>query len=164
MQFLSPLIVRNVVFGVEDSLVSTVGVLAGIASTLSDLRTIVLMGTVYIIVEAFSMGAGSFLSEESAQEYNLKKNVPILRSLIGALAMFVSSIVAGLLVLLPYLVFTQERAFGISIILALVLLGILGYVSARLSHLRILPRIVRMVVIGALAIVLGIVVGKIVGV
>ena len=56
---------RNTVFGVEDSLVSTVGLLSGIAATGSVSKSFILLtGIVYISVEAFSMAVGSFLSEE----------------------------------------------------------------------------------------------------
>jgi len=61
--------VRNFVFGVEDSLVSTVGLLSGIASAGASTATIFLTGTVLIFVEAFSMAVGSYLSEESVEEY-----------------------------------------------------------------------------------------------
>ena len=50
------LIVRNFTFGVEDSLVSTVALLAGIAIANVETKTIVLTGIVLIFVE----GAGNF--------------------------------------------------------------------------------------------------------
>ena len=65
----SSLYIRNIVFGVEDSLVSTVGLLSGIALGDIPRSTILFTGLVYIFVEAFSMAVGSFLSEESVEEY-----------------------------------------------------------------------------------------------
>ena len=59
---------RNFIFGVEDSLVSTVGLLSGIAIADVPGHTIFLTGVVLIFVEAFSMAAGTFLSEYSAEE------------------------------------------------------------------------------------------------
>ncbi len=61
--------VRNIIFGIEDSLVSTVGLLAGIAVGNASIHTILSTGVIYVFVEGFSMAVGSFLSEESAQEY-----------------------------------------------------------------------------------------------
>ena len=52
--------VRNFIFGVEDSLVSTLGFLAGIAVAGIATRELVTSGIVLILVEAFSMGVGSF--------------------------------------------------------------------------------------------------------
>jgi VIT1/CCC1 family predicted Fe2+/Mn2+ transporter len=46
---------RNFIFGVEDSLVSTVGLLSGVAVAGVASRTILLTGVVLIFVEAFSM-------------------------------------------------------------------------------------------------------------
>ena len=54
------LYLRNFIFGVEDSLVSTVGLLSGVAVANVDQATIFLTGMVLIFVEAFSMGVGSF--------------------------------------------------------------------------------------------------------
>ena len=59
------MIVRNFTFGVEDSLVSTVGLLAGIAFAGVNAGTVVLTGAVLIFVEGFSMAVGSLLSEQS---------------------------------------------------------------------------------------------------
>src|SRR5262245_46938731 len=60
---------RNFVFGVEDSLVSTVGLLSGVAIAGLAREEIFLTGVILIFVEAVSMAAGSFLSESSAEEF-----------------------------------------------------------------------------------------------
>ncbi len=72
--------IRNFVFGVEDSLVSTVGLLSGIAVAGIGRSDIVVTGVVLISVEVFSMGVGSFLSERSAEEYVLQHETTIKRS------------------------------------------------------------------------------------
>jgi len=59
---------RNFIFGVEDSLVSTVGLLAGVAAAAISQSAIVTTGLVLIVVEGFSMGVGSFLTEETTEE------------------------------------------------------------------------------------------------
>jgi len=59
---------REVVFGLEDGLVSTLGVVIGIAAATQDLRTIIISGLVVIFVEAISMGAGTYLSTKSEKE------------------------------------------------------------------------------------------------
>lgn len=60
--------IRELVFGVEDSLVSTLGVVIGVAAGTEDTRVVILSGVVLIVVEALSMGAGSFLSSKSHRE------------------------------------------------------------------------------------------------
>ncbi len=66
------LYLRNIIFGISDSLVSTVGLLAGIDAAGTPRQAILLTGIVYAFVEAFSMAVGSFLSEQSAEEYEVK--------------------------------------------------------------------------------------------
>jgi len=61
-------VIRDMVFGIEDALVSTTGVLVGIAGAQTDSKVIILSGFVVIVVEAISMGAGSYLSEKKEKE------------------------------------------------------------------------------------------------
>lgn len=152
--------VRNFIFGVEDSLVSTVGLLSGIAVAGLSKHNIFLTGIVLIFVEAFSMGVGSYLSEESAEEYTrAKKSL----SLQGALIMFFSYFAAGFIPLAPYLVFSVNPAFFISIILSLVALFMLGLVSSKIFKTdHTLRHGIRMLIIGGAAIAVGIIVGKLV--
>lgn len=160
----SPLLIRNVVFGVEDSLVSTVGLLTGIASVHISRETLLLAGVVYIMVEGFSMSAGSFLSEESVQEFNAKSDVQNSNALLGGVVMFISSVLAGFLVLGSYFLIQGDLALYVSVVVALTALGILGYVHARISHVKPWPRVIRMILVGGAAIVLGIVVGSFFGI
>lgn len=60
--------IRDIVFGLEDGLVSTLGVLTGIASGTNDHFVVILSGFVLVIVEALSMGVGSFLSSQSERD------------------------------------------------------------------------------------------------
>jgi len=64
--------IRQVVFGVEDGLISTLGVLTGIASGTNDRAVIILSGIVVVLVEALSMGAGTFLSSRSEKQAKQK--------------------------------------------------------------------------------------------
>jgi predicted membrane protein (TIGR00267 family) len=60
--------IRELVFGLEDSLVSTVGVVIGVAAGTEDRQVVILTGIVLVVVEALSMAAGSFLSSKSHRE------------------------------------------------------------------------------------------------
>ncbi len=59
---------RELVFGLEDGLVSTMGVITGVATGTGDRLVIVLSGIVVIFVEALSMAAGTYLSSKSESE------------------------------------------------------------------------------------------------
>ncbi len=152
---------RTFVFGVEDSLVSTVGLLSGIAIAGVPQKAILVSGVVLVSVEAFSMAVGSFLSEQSAEEFLEKKEVSPSNSIVNGLIMFVSYFFSGVVPLLPYALLPLGSAFWVSIVLSLVALFLLGIVRARISGLRQMKNAIRMAVIGGIAIAVGIAAGMI---
>ena len=155
-----PTFLRNFVFGIEDSLVSTVGLLSGIATGQISRAILISTGLIYIFVEAFSMAVGSFLSEESAEEYSSGKGVVNGRPIFGAVVMFVSFVIAGLVPIIPYIFFPTEMQFYGSIILSIIVLFILGLVNGKLSSSKSWRRALRMAVLGGFAILVGVLVGK----
>lgn len=151
--------IRNFIFGVEDSLVSTVGLLSGIAAADVPGRTIFLTGAVLVVVEALSMGVGSLLSESSAEEYTARRGVSMRRSVRGGIIMFVSYFVAGFVPLAPYALLDATAAFPVSIGASLVALFLLGSVSAMKYHARVMRSGLRMLILGGIAIAAGVAVG-----
>lgn len=152
---------RNFVFGTEDSLVSTVGLLSGIAIAGMVSREIVMTGAILIFVEAFSMAVGSFLSEYSAEEYLYQDGASSRRSLADGAIMFFSYLIAGVVPLFPYILWNPESAVFISVFVSLLALFALGAVSARISGVGLWKIGLRMLVIGGIAIAVGVLVGKI---
>lgn len=153
---------RNFVFGVEDSLVSTAGLLSGIAITGRPESTIFVAGIVLIFVEAFSMAVGSFLSERAATEYIGKKEVSADESILDGIIMFFSYFFSGFIPIFPYMVAGVEKAFWFSILFSLAALFVLGVIGAKISGRNIFKSGFRMAIIGGIAIALGIIVGRIV--
>ena len=152
----SALYFRNFIFGVEDSLVSTVGLLTGVAIAGVPQATIVLTGMVLVVVEAFSMAAGSFLSESSAQEYAQGAEVQGAHPIVAGVVMFFSYFVAGFVPLAPYLWFPAGAALQLSVMYSLAALFLLGALSGALSRTKILKTALRMVVVGGIAIAAGV--------
>jgi VIT1/CCC1 family predicted Fe2+/Mn2+ transporter len=150
---------RNFIFGVEDGLVSTVGLLSGIAIANVSRETILLSGVVLIFVEAFSMAAGSFLSESSANEFGGQRE-KTLHDVLIAVTMFVSYFVSGLIPLSAYMVWPVDTAFMYSIAFSVIALFALGAVSARFSRISVAKSGLRMVIVGGLAIAIGIAAGS----
>ena len=154
---LSPGYFRNVVFGIEDSLVSTVGLLFGMAAAGIDTKTITVTGFILLSVEALSMGVGSYLSEESTLEVNnlkSRENPELEGFLMG-----VSYFVAGFVPLLPYFFLPVEIAKYVSVIATLLGLFLLGYIPSK----RVKSGL-RMTIIAGGAIFLGFLIGTVVGV
>ena len=150
---------RTIIFGINDSLVSTVGFLAGISVAGVPRATIALTGIIYALVEAFSMATGDFLSEESAEEYESKSDVSDRPSIIAAILMFISCVLAAIIPLVPYLIFSDGTALLVSASASIFSLFIVGVLSARFSRLPSLWRGARMALLGGAAIVMGVAVG-----
>jgi len=151
---------RNFVFGVEDSLVSTVGFLSGVATAGVSSMNIIISGLVLIFVEAFSMAMGSLVSEHSVQEYLKQQEVGFKKSLFGSIIMFVSYFVSGFIPLLPYLFWKPEIALGLSILASLIMLFVLGAISAIKSGLPVMRHGFEILMIGGFVILVGVVVGQ----
>ena len=147
MPKLKPTYFRNIIFGAEDSLVSTVGVLFGVATANPSKSLILLTGLLVISVEALSMGVGAYLSETSENELKHKySNTPMFS---GAF-MFISYFLAGFIPLAPYLLVNVYYARFMSVVLSLLALFVLGFIPQ--SSIK---AAVRMVAIAGAAICLG---------
>ncbi|MDO8522842.1 MAG: VIT1/CCC1 transporter family protein [bacterium] len=156
--------IRNIIFGITDSLTSTVGFLAGVSVGGASREIIILTGLVYTFVEAFSMAAGSFLSEEFAEDYEAQKDLSNRKPLLGGLAMFVSYVLVSFIPILPYVFFEGATAIWISIILSMSALFIAGASVAKLSKIKPLKHGLKMVLLGGSATIIGIIVGKIINI
>ena len=152
---------RNFIFGAEDSLVSTVGLLTGIAVGGLSRHDIILTGVILILVEAFSMGVGSYLSEYTTEESYLKESQAFKESLIASMIMFVSYVITGLIPLAPFIIMqSSSAAVIVSIVITLAALFVLGIISSRLLSLKLLRTSIRMAILGGIAIGIGLLIGN----
>lgn len=151
---------RNFIFGVEDSLVSTVGLLAGVAAADISSRAILTTGLVLIVVEGFSMGIGSFLTEETTEEM-AGKSPETWAAVKGSLTMLTSYCLAGLIPLAPYVFLRGNTAVSLSVLLSLLGLLGLGFGTSLYYH-RPHPyrRAIKMLLLGGSAVLVGMFIGK----
>ncbi len=150
------LYLRTIIFGIIDSLVSTVGLLAGLAVAHTPNATIILTGVVYAAVEALSMAVGNFLSEESAEEYDAKADVPDRMPITIGIVMFVVFLVVAFIPIAPYILARSPLSLLLSVALSILALFVAGAVSARIAHVRVFKRALRMALLGGVAIAVGI--------
>jgi VIT1/CCC1 family predicted Fe2+/Mn2+ transporter len=61
--------IREIIFGMNDGLVTTVGFLAGVTSSLAHNRTILLAGIAEVFAGAISMAIGGYLATKSQREF-----------------------------------------------------------------------------------------------
>lgn len=106
------------------------------------------------------MAVGSFLSEDSAQEYVAKSEVSDRTPIFGSLIMFWSFVVAGFIPIFPYLISEGTSALYGSILLSLTFLFILGIINGKLSRVKPWRRAIRMAFLGGLAIGIGLLVSQ----
>src|SRR3990167_6436552 len=117
---------RSVLFGIEDSLISTTGLIAGISVGADNNRIVVLGAVVSIVIEAVSMGVGEYLSDDAVQELDKLKRHE--NSLVSGFLMFGSNFAAGLIPLAPVLLLDYPSSLYFAVGLALVALFLLGYI------------------------------------
>lgn len=151
---------RSVMFGIENSLISTVGLIAGISVGSTDKQLVILGATVAIVIEAVAMGVGEYLSDDAVQELDKIKRHPDNSLLSGAL-MTLSGSLAGLVPLLPVLLFSYPTYLYLSITLALLVLFLLGYAKGKLLNTSPLRGGLKILIVGGLAVAVGVVVGLI---
>ena len=151
------LFIRNFVFGAEDSLVSTVGLLSGMAVADVSKVTIIITGVILIFVEAFSMGVGSYLSEYITDAVKDPKRK---MSALAGVIMLISYMIAGFVPLSPYIFLEGKQALVVSISFSLLALVGLGIVSSYLSKTNIVKNTIRMFILGGSAIAVGIIVSS----
>lgn len=151
---------RSVIFGIEDSLVSTTGLIAGISIGADSRRVVLLGGIVAIIVEATSMGAGEYLSDSAVAELDKMKR-PRENPAISGLLMCFSYLLAGLIPLAPVLLVAYPKSLWFSVAFALAGLFLLGFFKGRLLKTSPLKGGLKILIVGGIATIFGIVVGSI---
>ncbi|MBI2630994.1 VIT1/CCC1 transporter family protein [Candidatus Nomurabacteria bacterium] len=214
-------VLAEVVFGVEDGMVSTLGSIVGIAIGSQNHFIVILAGTVIISVESISMGIGSYLSNLSAEEMDRRKieeekieieKVPeeekgelydmyieegwpeslakemteaassnkelMLRemmvrelkinpeqestSLKGGIYMFCSYILGGLIPLSAYIFLPINTAIPVSVGITLLGLFALGMSTTKFTRQPLLKSGLRVLIMGGLALIAGLVAGLLV--
>lgn len=149
-------------FGFNDALVSTTGVIVGVATGTNDKNVVILAGVVTILVEALSMGSGQYLSSKSAHQ--LAGDDKGNQALISGIIMFFSYFAAGLVPLTPIMLLPIEYSRNVAIIAALIGLFVLGYFKGKVVKLSPLKSALEIFIIGGLATMVGLLAGKIFGV
>lgn len=155
--FIHPDYVRGTIFGIEDALVSTTGVVAGVSAGVNQREYVILAGLVTIAVEALSMGAGQYLSEESVHQMSGKKHTDSLW--LGAIFMFIAYLLAGIIPIIPLFIFPYQYSAVGSIFFAFCGLFILGFLKGKVVHVSPIHSALKILIVGGLATVFGIMVG-----
>jgi vacuolar iron transporter family protein len=150
---------RSLVFGFQDALVSTTGVVVGISAAIHDPKIIILSAMVTISVEALSMAAGQYLSEKSVHDLPTSHHHDNL--IFGSLFMFFSYLIGGFIPIIPIFFTHQPLTSIMSVTFAFVGLFLLGFFKAKLFAGKIWRSAIEMLLVGGLATLIGLFVGLI---
>lgn len=148
---------RSIVFGFQDALVSTTGIVVGISIGTNNKQFIILSALVAISVEALSMAAGQYLSEKSVHELPKSDHKDSL--IVGALLMFLSYLIGGVIPILPIFFFNPPYSSILSVIFAFIGLFLLGFIKAKLFVGRVWRSALEMLMIGGLTTLIGLGIG-----
>lgn len=151
---------RSIIFGVEDSLVSTTGLIAGLSIGAENKKIVLLGGIVAIAVESISMGAGEYLSDDAVEELDKLKR-PKERPYISGLLMFISYLLAGMVPLLPVIFLNYPVSLWFSVGFALAGLFLLGFFKGKILRSSPLNGGLKILIIGGIATAIGVIAGSI---
>lgn len=150
---------RSLMFGLQDGIVSTTGVVVGISTGISDKSIIILAALVAVTVEASSMAAGQYTSEKAVHQ--MDKSGKHSDSLVkGAVIMFFAYLVGGMFPIIPTLLFNQPEARYVAIASAFVGLFTIGYFKGKLVDHHAMRSAIELLAIGGIATIVGIIVGN----
>lgn len=155
--------IREIVFGLEDGSVSTLGSITGIATATGNQSVVIVSGLVIIAVESLSMAAGTYLSnktQDRAQFLINHKQDSDKNPVKDALFMGISYIIGGSVPILPYLFLSVTFALPISVVAVLCSIFLIGLLSGKLTRTSPVKTAMEMVIVSISAAALGFIVGK----
>jgi len=158
MQHIHEDYLRSAMFGLQDGLVSTTGVVVGISTGVDDKSIIILASLVAVTVEATSMAAGQYSSEKAVHQMD-KTGKHTDNLILGATIMFLAYFLAGMVPIIPTIILPQPMGRDIAIVAALVGLFVIGFIKGRVVESKPLRSATELLVIGGIATTIGLLVG-----
>ena len=157
---------REVVFGYQDGLVSTLALVAGFVGAVQSVSIILLAGLIEIVAGAVSMGLGAYNSSKSEQEFARahKHSIPFVSPIKLGGTMSAAFVGGALLVLFPFVfAYPVFTLFCWSCVLGVIGLFVVGSLRSRYTHKGWLRSGLEMTLVGVVAVVLAYVLGYLVG-
>lgn len=150
--------VRSIMFGVEDSLVSTTGLIAGISIAAQSNKFVIMASVVAIAIEAVSMGVSEYLSDDAVQDLDKVKRFHD-NSLLSGVFMMMSYAIAGLVPLLPMIFLPFPISLATAVVGALICLFLLGYIKGRILKTPATKGGIKILIVGGITTILGLILG-----
>jgi len=155
--------IRETIFGAEDGIVSTLGVVVGVAAGTNNRDIVILTALVLVVVESISMAAGTYLSNKSEMEVaHLSVRNIFSKSISGSFFMGLSYILGGLTSIMPFFFLSPSQAILPSIALSIAVLFTIGFIKGQLAGINKIKSGLEMSLVSISAAALGYLIGKIV--
>ena len=159
--------IRETIFGLEDSIVSTLGVVVGIAAGTDSRYVVVLSALVVVVVESLSMTAGTYLSNKSQMELELASGKTgflsrrhlITKSVRDSFFMGASYVLGGIVSVFPFFFVEPTKAIAPSIILSIASLFSIGYLKGKMAKINPVRSGLEMSLVSLTAALLGYLIG-----
>lgn len=161
--------IKSIVYGGVDGIITTFAIVAGVVGAALSANIILILGFANLIADGISMAAGDYLSTKSEIESHKNKSLWKTKKLREKLKLvdkrkspiknatmtFISFIIFGFIPLLAYVLqfFYSNigNAFGISIVLTLIALFVLGAVKSKITNKSWFMSGVETLIIGGIA-------------
>lgn len=161
---------REIVFGLEDSLVSTMGAITGIAVGTGSTYVVILSGFVILFAEATSMSAGSYLSTKHAREaeilFHQRKGIEVheeaTHPIRAGIVMGVFYLLGGIIPLVPYFLLPVEKAIVPAVVATAITLFLVGAWAASFTKTSKLKSGLEMTIVSLTAAAIGYMIGRLV--
>ena|SRR3989344_1540888 len=156
---------REIVFGLEDGMVSTLGAITGIAGATGNRSLVIISGLVIVAVESLSMAAGTYLSNKSEEQadgiINHRRRRRISSKPVrDGIYMGISYIIGGSLALCSYFFLPVNFAIPTSITLTVIALFTMGVVKGKITRINPWRSGLEMTTVSLTAASVGFVIGK----
>ncbi len=162
--------IRDIVFGVHDALLTNIGIVTGFVAALQDTRLIILTVVIDVIISAFAMSFGTYLSRTSESDY-LKgqladeehQNIEdvLANPVLAAIVMWVTYVLTGMIPLLPFFFnLVPAEALRWAIMLSLLVFFGVGYFKGLATQTSPIKGGLQFLTFGSIAAVIGYVIGQ----
>lgn len=158
---------REIIFGANDGVVTSIGFLVGIVGAVSNQTLIVISGVLTIVAGAASMALGNYLGVKSQNEFYKSREVKHVswvesNAALAGIIMGTSYLLAGFPPLVPFMVIKPiARALIMSIIIAVFVMGLIGFIRWLLNKGSLSGKIGETITIGIIAAAIGFIAGEV---
>ena len=155
-------LLRELVFGTQDGIISTLVVILALAMADTELDTIILAGLSTTLAGTFSMGIGAYLGTRADEDVELQLtknyNATIWKPIKHGLVMCFSFSIASLV---PVIIYWVSEHIIWTIGFSLGFLAMVGILKAIIVNKPIVVNVIEIVSLGSIAGIIGISMGRI---